>query len=127
MTASRGKASIGHPVTDEEPDFLDGLPTDNLVGAIVALCGEVWILRERLAALEAELADRRVVPPGAVERREPDESERAARQADLARFTERVLAELTRDRVPVARIDADVARHLSPRPTPASNARKDRR
>ena len=59
-------AALQGPVTDVEPDFLHALPMDNAVGAIVALTAEVWMLRERLATLEAELTSRRVLPDGAV-------------------------------------------------------------
>ncbi len=114
MTARTYNAVLAGPVLGVEPDFLAALPNDNMVGAIVALTAEVWILRDRLAGLEAELAERRVVPAGALERREPTEAERLARQQELSAFTNRVLAELARDRVPNSRIDPDVARHLVP-------------
>ena len=51
---SEFKASLQGPVTDTEPDFLHDVPMDNAVGAIMALTAEVYLLRERLATLEAE-------------------------------------------------------------------------
>jgi hypothetical protein len=111
--AQRGRAIDG-PVTDEEPHFLAEVPHDNLVGALVALAAEVYILRERLQALEAELADRNVVPAGAVESREGTAAEQQRRQADAAAFTDRVLSELSRDRVPTSSIDPRVASYLQP-------------
>jgi hypothetical protein len=114
MTKSSFNAALQGPVTDVEPDFLRQLPMDNAVGAIVALTAEVWLLRERLGALEAELAARRVLPEGAVERHDDDPARAAARAEELAAFTQRVLAELARDRVPVSRIDPGVSRYLQP-------------
>ena len=57
---------------------------DNAVGAIVALTAEVWMLRERLGALEAELAARRVLPEGAVENHQDGPEQQQARAAELA-------------------------------------------
>lgn len=106
------KASLQGPVTGAEPDFLEHLPMDNAVGAIVALSAEVYLLRERLATLEAALADRQVLPAGAVEHREDRPEEAAAKAQDLAAFTARILSELTRHRVPVSRIDPAVTQFL---------------
>jgi hypothetical protein len=108
------KASLQGPVTGAEPDFLEHLPMDNAVGAIVALSAEVYLLRERLATLEAELTDRQVLPAGAVERREDRPEEAAAKAQDLAAFTARILSELTRNRVPVSHIDPAVRQFLDP-------------
>lgn len=108
------KASLQGPVTDVEPDFLAHLPMDNAVGAIMALTAEVYLLRERLAALESELAKHRVLPAGAVENHSDTPEEAAARAADLAAYTERVMSELVRDRVPVSHIDPAVAKYLKP-------------
>ena len=100
------------PVTGAEPDFLRSLPIDNAVGAIVALTAEVWMLRERLATLEAELAARRVLLEGAVEGHVDTPAEQQQRAEQLAAFTNRVLAELSRDRVPVSTIDPGVHRYM---------------
>ena len=109
-------AALQGPVTDVEPDFLRALPMDNAVGAIVALTAEVWMLRERLATLEAELSSRRVLPETAVERHLDTPDEQKLRAEQLAAFTNRVLSELARDRVPVSKIDPDVLKYLK---TPA--------
>lgn len=105
-------AALHGPITDVEPDFLRALPMDNAVGAIVALTAEVYLLRERLAALESQLTSHQLLPKDAVELHEGTAEERAARATDLTAFTARVLAELCRDRVPVSRIDPEVTRHL---------------
>lgn len=114
MSEHRYNAALQGPVIGEEPDFLRALPMDNAVGAIVALTAEVYLLRERLQALEAELENRRVLPPGAVERHEGTSEQQRARADDLARFTNRVLSELARDRRPVSSIDPRVHDYLRP-------------
>ena len=106
------KALLEGPVIGTEPAFLASLPIDNLVGAIVELVGEVYILRERLLALESELEGRRVLPAGAVEQhRDPPEVEQT-RQRGLAAMTARVLGELARDRTPTSSIDPAVYKYL---------------
>lgn len=109
---SSANAALSSPVTTTEPDFLRSLPMDNAVGAIVALTAEVYILRERLAALEAQLTSRQVLPKDGVELHVGNAQEQADRAADLEFFTRRVLSELSRDRVPVSRIDPQVSRYL---------------
>lgn len=111
----RFNASLQGPVIGEEPDFLAKLPMDNAVGAIMALTAEVWLLRERLAALEAELATRKVLPENAVENHRDTPAEAEAKAADLAAYTQRVLSELTRDRKPVSTIHPDVVEYLTRR------------
>lgn len=106
-------AALQRPVTTLEPEFLKQLPVDNLVGAIVALTSEVYLLRERLQTLEAELTTRRVLPEGAVENHVESPEEQQRRADDLAAYTERVLAELARDRVPVSTIDPGVSKYLA--------------
>lgn len=106
--SSPRNALLEGPVLGEEPLFLDQIPNDNLVGAIVALTAEVYMLRERLQTLEAELETRKVLPPGAVETRSGNAAESAARNTDLTAFTTRILSELGRDRTPVSSIDPRV-------------------
>lgn len=111
-TGKRFHASLQGPVTGAEPHFLRELPMDNAVGAIMALSAEVWLLRERLAALEAQLENRQVLPPGAVENHRDNPAAAAARAADLSAYTERIMSELTRDREPVSHIDPGVGKYL---------------
>jgi len=111
-TGKRFNAALQGPVTHIEPDFLHKLPMDNAVGAIMALTAEVWMLRERLAALEAELESRKILPAGAVENHQDVGAAAEARAADLAAYTERVMGELTRNREPVSHIDPAVQKFL---------------
>jgi hypothetical protein len=80
------RPGITGPITGEEPEFLADIPKDNLVGAIVALASELYIVRERLQTLEAELVGRKVLPPNAVEDHVPRDDQARARQADVTAF-----------------------------------------
>lgn len=112
MPANPFNPPLAGPVIGREPDFLAALPMDNAVGAILALTAEVYMLRERLQSLEAELTGRKVLPAGAVENHQPPPDEAQQRQADLAAYTRRIMSELVRDRTPVSEIHPDVARYL---------------
>lgn len=113
MNEPHPNAALQGPVLDLEPEFLRSLPIDNLVGALLALTGEVYILRERLATLEAELGDRALVPAGAIETRELTPDEARERAGDLAAYTHRVLSELAKTRTPTSRIDPGVTKYLA--------------
>ncbi len=93
------------PVTGEEPDWLHDLPVDNLVGAVTALAAEVYILRERMRAMERELVRNKSLSPDAVEEHEPTAGEREADQQDLDAFVNRIWSEISRSRTPVAKVD----------------------
>ncbi|MFO1426290.1 MAG: hypothetical protein U1F11_04825 [Steroidobacteraceae bacterium] len=80
-------AALQGPVLGIEPDFLRALPIDNLVGTIVALTAEVWMLRERLGTLESELTARKLLPAGAVENHAGGPEEQQARAAERLRAT----------------------------------------
>jgi hypothetical protein len=108
------RPGITGPITREEPEFLADIPKDNLVGAIVALASELYIVRERLQTLEAELVGRKVLPPNAVEDHVPRDDEARARQADVTAFVNRVLSELSRTAQPTSRIDPGVGKYLKP-------------
>lgn len=112
MAATTYNPPLAAPVIGAEPDFLAGLSMDNAVGAIIALSAEVYMLRERLQSLEAELTQHKVLPAGAVENHQPPPDEQSRRQDDLAAFTQRILSELTRDRTPVSQIHPDVSKYL---------------
>jgi hypothetical protein len=78
------------------PEFEEGTTREEVVSALVALTAEVYLLRERLHTLEAELAQRKVVPAGAVEKHASSAAEDRARRKDLDAFVGRVLAAFAR-------------------------------
>jgi hypothetical protein len=106
------KTVLEGPVTEREPLLVHDLPADNVVGVVTALAAEIWILRDRLHALERELAARRVLPADAAENHRAGEEEQRASQAELSAFVNRILAELARGRTPVSSVDPAVERYL---------------
>jgi hypothetical protein len=108
----RFKAVKTGPIIGPEPDWLHDVPLDNLVNAITALAGEVYILRERQRAMERELSRRNVLPPRAVEDHAPSPAERQADQDDLRAFVTRLWDEIARGRAPWAAIDPGVTKYF---------------
>ncbi|MDX2143595.1 MAG: hypothetical protein SFV19_09580 [Rhodospirillaceae bacterium] len=99
-------------MTGPEPDWIHDLPLDNLVNAITALAGEVYILRERQRAMERELNRRDVLPLGAVEDHAPTPAEREVDTADLKAFVHRLWSEIARTREPWANVDPKVTKYF---------------
>lgn len=106
------KAVKTGPITGPEPNWIHDLPVDNLVAAITALAGEVYILRDRQRAMERELSRRKVLPVGAVEDHAPTDAERAADQDDMRAFIYRLWAEISRGDEPWANVDPGVAKYF---------------
>ncbi len=105
-------AALQGAIKDTEPDFLAALPMDNAVGAIMALSAELYLLRERLSTLELELAAHHILPEGAVEHHKDTPLQAQTRAEDLAAYTNRILSELARDRIPVSVIHPNVNKYL---------------
>ncbi|MBM3504889.1 MAG: hypothetical protein FJX65_13570 [Alphaproteobacteria bacterium] len=100
----RFKSVLTGPVGTVEPKFLHDLDMDRMVGAFMALCGEVYVLRDRVATLEAVLEEAKVIGKNAIEDFVEDASRSKARQDDAKRFVRRVLRELHRSDVPVSAV-----------------------
>ncbi|MEQ9641160.1 MAG: hypothetical protein RIM84_14145 [Alphaproteobacteria bacterium] len=71
----------------KRPGFAPDPNVDRLTAMVMALAGEVWVLRERLDTME-----RLTGQSAAVESYVADERVAAAREADRAAFLDRVLA-----------------------------------
>ena len=85
---ARFKSALTGPISTEEPTFLHDVDMDRMVGAFVALCGEVYVMRDRLRTLEAALEKAGAVAKGAVEAHEEDSEAAAANAAEpLPRIT----------------------------------------
>ena len=100
----RFKSVLTGPVGTVEPKFLHDLDMDRMVGAFIALCGEVYVLRDRVATLEAILEDGKVIGKNAIEDFVENAERAKTRQDDAKRFVRRVLRELHRSDVPVSHI-----------------------
>jgi hypothetical protein len=97
-------SALTGPVGDVEPAFLHDVSTDHLVGAVMALSAELWVLRDRQARLERILESTGVMEVGAVEAKgdTPKEAAALAREAEL--FANRILGELIRGTTPISSI-----------------------
>jgi len=76
-----------------EQTFFPDPALDRAFGVVMALAQEVWVLRDRMAAMEAQLAERGVLQ---IERlnEEPARDERAAeREAFVAHLMQHLLGE----------------------------------
>jgi hypothetical protein len=100
------------PVTTREPVLVHDLPLDNIVAAMLSLASDVYILRERMHALEAELVAHKALNPGAVENHQPTAEERARREADAKAFAERFWFNLTNGRTPRSSVTETVHDYL---------------
>lgn len=78
---------------DPEQTFFAYPALDRAMGVIMALATEVYVLRDRLRALEAKLAESGVVTPAALDA-EPSPQELAAAAADRAAFVAHLLEPL---------------------------------
>lgn len=79
--------------TRPEQTFFEDPAIDRTLGVVMALATEVWVLRDRLAALEATL-DRAGVVSSAQLDAEPDDAERARRAEDRDAFVQHLMENL---------------------------------
>ena len=76
-----------------EQTFFPDPALDRAFGVVMALAQEVWVLRDRMAAMEAQLADRGVLQIEKLNE-EPARDERAAeREAFVAHLMQHLLGE----------------------------------
>lgn len=73
------------------PGFAPDPNTDRLVSMLLALAGEVWVLRERLETVELLLQRAGAVAPGQVDAFKPDAATAEAREAARAAYLDRIL------------------------------------
>ncbi len=74
-----------------EIEHFDDATIDRLMGTVLALAGEVYVLRDRVQALEEVLEQTRILQPGTIERLQLSPE----RQAALAPRREAFFAHLT--------------------------------
>ena len=76
-----------------EQTFFEDPALDRAFGVVMALAQEVWVLRDRLAAMEAQLAERGVLDAARLSA-EPERDERAAeREAFVANLMQQLVGE----------------------------------
>jgi hypothetical protein len=113
MSGQPPKSVLTGPVEQQEPLLIHDLPTDNVVATITALAGELFVVKDRLAALQLELERAGVVAESSLESQQLDATERQQRQQELDGFVQRVMSELTRDRTPSSQIRKQAHQYLS--------------
>ena len=89
MTDSAGKPGLPQP----EQTFFDDPAIDRLFGVVMALATEVYVQKDRLAALERQLVTGGVVDPGALTA-EPSAEELAAAAAERDAFVAHLMDSL---------------------------------
>lgn len=101
---TRFKSALTGPISTKEPAFLHDVDMDRMVGAFVALCGEVYVMRDRLRTLEAALEKTGALAEGAVEDHVEDSEAAAANATEASAFVSRVFSELHRSDVPASNV-----------------------
>ena len=81
----------GTKAKGRRPSFAPDPNTDRLVSMLLALAGEVWVLRERLDTAERLLAGSGALPAGAIDAFTPDPNLAAEREAARAAYLDRIL------------------------------------
>jgi hypothetical protein len=80
----------GRPPLRDRPEqvFFDDPAIDRLAGVVYALAAETWVLRDKVARLEAALAAKGVLAPDALETAPEPEGIAEARKAFVAALME---------------------------------------
>jgi len=81
-----------------EQSFFEDPAIDRVLGLTMALASEVYVLRDRLRALEARLAEAGVVAPEALDA-EPGPEETARNAADRDAFVAHLMSNLLGEQV----------------------------
>ena len=79
----------------KEQTFFKDPAIDRLMGMVMALAAEVYILRDRNGALEELLEGSGALQPGAIDNLQPDPARRAAMSAERDAFIARIMEPLT--------------------------------
>jgi hypothetical protein len=81
-----------------EQTFFDDPALDRVFTVVMALATELWVTKDRVAALEAALASAGSVDPAALDA-EPSPEERAARAAERDAFVQHLMEGLLGEQV----------------------------
>lgn len=74
-----------------EQTFFDDPALDRAAGMIMTLAAEVWVLRDRLTAMQRLLEQQGALPPGALDAWQPDDATAAALDADRRDFVRHLM------------------------------------
>lgn len=109
---SRYKTIQEEPIIDKEPNLLHDISQDNFMSALVTLAAELYMVRDRVHVLEAELEKNNILPSNAVEVHEDTKEEAKKRSQDAQEFANRFWSQLTNSGEPVSKIDPKVKDYL---------------
>jgi hypothetical protein len=84
------KDSLSHAIRDGGRFYFDNPTVDQLLAMVLTLSGQLWAMRERLAALESVLAHKGTVATGEVEGHDFTDAE----ELELAALRKELLASL---------------------------------
>lgn len=86
-------SSPGGAAPRPEQGFFEDPALDRAMGVIMALATEVWVLRDRLAAVEERLAAQGLLAADELDA-EPDDAERARRAGERDAFVQHLMESL---------------------------------
>lgn len=81
----------------QRPVYLNDSQQDKMLGIIMALAGEVSVLRERLDTLERVLETKEILSPLEIEQYQPDEEISKQREQWRTEYISRILRVLEED------------------------------
>ncbi len=110
--ASEYKTIQQKPIIDKEPNLLHDLSQDKFMSALVTLAAELYMVRDRVHVLEAELEKNNILPPNAVEHHEDTAEELKKRSQDAQEFANRFWSQLTSSGEPFSKIDPKIKDYL---------------
>ncbi|MEO3977841.1 hypothetical protein [Streptomyces sp. CAU 1734] len=84
-------------ITDGQMVFFEDPAVDKLLGMVLALAGETYVLRDRVRVLEALLTDGGALPAGAAESYVVPAGDEPAWRADRDAFFDRLLGPIAAD------------------------------
>ena len=87
---------IGQEIDGPGKAYFDSVVIDNMMDALVELSAEVWTTRDRLAVLEAVLADKGIDAAALVEAHVPSDALKAERKTMREAFIAQVFASFSR-------------------------------
>lgn len=76
-----------------EQTFFPDPALDRAFGVVMALAQEVWVLRDRVAAMEAQLAERGVLDVARLDEEPRDDPRAAEREAFVAHLMQNLLGQ----------------------------------
>lgn len=88
--AGKEKPSLRHSVKGKRMRFFDAQGVDEMVSICMGLAQEMWVIKERQAALEAIAAEKGVVLPDDVENHTFTAEQRAALDTEKQGFIDRI-------------------------------------